>query len=182
MGWLVRLSVIPILIAASGCAINQGAAGLVYFHKQSLGLDVAAGEASGSPVHINIGYSDTRGTFVPVAVTSNLTQVLASGRVDRSGEGKDLTAKDDQANDVFSIFSSFELRSLGATTGVSANFGNVFATGFAARRLADAQGAQACASLAIEAKNASGSVQAALNSAIERLCGASPAAKSSVKQ
>lgn len=137
-------------LLVAGCSVNHGTAGLLYFQKDTLGIDIAAGEPSASPLHINLGYSAQRGTYVPVAIKPPLTPLVATTVAGKKELGLNATRTENSTadTDVFSIFSSFEVSGNAETTKVGVQMGNIFATGFAARALAHVQAAQACGEIA----------------------------------
>ena len=123
------------LALGSGCATNQSLP-LIFGQSHSVGINIGGNTTEGS-VDLTIGYKDRDIAIVPVVMTDangKVTQLQAS--VGKGfPAGKQVSGAD---IDAFSVLGQFSVEAKGGGTEVSSGLGKFFATGIAARRLADA--------------------------------------------
>lgn len=158
-----------VLVAMANCACQSiPQAGMLYSQHTVGGLEIAVGDTSTttSPAHIQIGYKNDFGTYIPMAALledkskSELVKLMASADLlkalaDQKPELKtslgvqDFLTKTGDAPllDVISVYSSFEsaFKAQTQTPSGEVSAGNVFATGFAARELVRAKLLAHCA-------------------------------------
>ncbi len=144
---MYRTLTMMVISFLGGCATFEASVGLLYYHRDSFGLDVAGGQGTSTPFSATIGRNQQLGTYVPVAVDASLAPLLATGKPGEDNKAL-VYQLDTNLKDIFSVFSSFASEGEGEAGKISGKFGNVFATGFAARHLAAAEQARACAGFA----------------------------------
>jgi len=148
LGSLVLLSALPACTPL----------GMIYAHRDTYGLDMTTGANSTAPFQINLGASNHMATYVPVGIPdgnlpvgsamSDAARHLVAG-VDADTRVKALKAmtSDARFSDMYSVYSTFNSKTDAGNQSVALNRGNMFATGNAARALAETDRARTCLEL-----------------------------------
>lgn len=116
-------SIVALLLILSGCASNQNLP-LIFGQSQTVGISIG-GSASDQGADFVLGYKDKNIAIVPIAI-----EVSEGGHAQvgsTSGEGFE---------DSFSVIGQFDVKS-GTSPGGDVGLGKFFATGAAAKALAD---------------------------------------------
>jgi len=116
-------SIVALLVILSGCASNQNLP-LIFGQSQTVGISIG-GNASDQGADFVLGYKDKNIAIVPIAVQVSEGSYAQVGSM--SGENFD---------DSFSVIGQFEVKS-GTSRGGDVGLGKFFATGAAAKALAD---------------------------------------------
>lgn len=173
------LGSLVLLSALSACT----PLGMIYAHRDTYGLDMSTGANSTAPFQINIGASNQMATYVPVGIPKDSLPVgSAAGEVTTA-----MVAKMDAAvleksfatvatnfrfSDMYSVYSTFNSKTDAGNQSVALNRGNMFATGHAARALADTDRARTCLELEKLADKYAGDATkyAAIRKTIDSVC------------
>jgi len=132
--------------------------GMIYAHRDTYGLDMTTGANSTAPFQLNVGSSNHMATYVPVGIPSgNLPVGSAIGEAISSLSLKINDAErtkllndavtNAKFSDMYSVYSSFNTKTDAGSQSLVLNRGNMFATGNAARALAETDRARTCLEL-----------------------------------
>lgn len=132
--------------------------GMIYAHRDTYGLDMTTGANSTAPFQLNLGASNHMATYVPVGIPEGNYPVGSSAGQIASAFAKAANPQDAKAvmaslrdfpelADMFSVYSTFSSKTDAKAGALVLNRGNMFATGIAARRLAEADQARICLEL-----------------------------------
>jgi hypothetical protein len=116
-------SMVALLLILSGCASNQNLP-LIFGQSQTVGISIGGG-VNDQGADFVLGYKDKNIAIVPIAVQVSEGSYAQVGSM--SGENFD---------DSFSVIGQFEVKS-GTSQGGDVGLGKFFATGAAAKALAD---------------------------------------------
>ncbi|MEW9799281.1 hypothetical protein [Alteromonas sp. CYL-A6] len=128
---VVTLSVLTMAVAGTaGCASNQSTP-LVFGQQQTVGISIGAG-ASEQGADFVLGYKDKNVAIIPVtlATSENSQAQIISEQKQESGADKGVRFKD-----ALSVLGQFEANT--SSTSGDVGLGKFFATGAAAKTLAD---------------------------------------------
>jgi hypothetical protein len=131
--------------------------GMIYVHRDTLGLDVSTGVDATAPFKVNLGTSNHMGTYVPVGIPSGnipvgsrvgeITSAVTRGMQPQDAKDIVNSIASSDLIDMFSVYSSFESRTDTKAGVLKLDRGNLFATGIAARRMAETERARTCLAL-----------------------------------
>ena len=148
LGYLVLLSALPACTPL----------GMIYAHRDTYGLDMSTGANATAPLQINLGASNQMATYVPVGIPDGNTpvgsaigdaakQLIADVDADKRLAAFSQIASDARFSDMYSVYSTFNSKTDAGSQSLGLNRGNMFATGNAARALAETDRARTCLEL-----------------------------------